>query len=146
MFSATQQIDTSAFTSLSFPKKQSPKTFTTNKKPSRWSLTVVTTLSDERFTALCHWYAEHLGFDGNLQVKTQLEWVDIKDARDLIMATSKTCATEAMLVTAGRFSSGTIDFCKNKPIKLRTSHDVFDAIVSMSPSEQEQLIKEIFTD
>jgi len=143
MFSATQQIETAAFTSLNFRNNTSQKNFATNSKPTRWTLVTISNLNPEKFLRLCRWYKEHSGFEGNLHVKTDAAPVDIMHARDLLIHTD---SKQTMLITAARFSSGTIDFCKNRNIELHTNTDIFSAISSISENAQQRLLNQIFND
>jgi len=145
MFSATQQIETAAFTSLKFQRNHNEKFLTKNNaKPSRWSLSKIAELEPKNFVILCHWYAEHIGFDGHVHIEINNQPIDVKQARDLLVETQESSGAHIMLVTASRFSSGTIDFCKNRRIDLVTNKDLFKAVDSISISEQQQLLDQIF--
>jgi len=142
MLSTTQQIDADFFSSYTRTKqngKSNPAV-----KPSRWSATTISELKSWQFEALCQWYTEHMSFDGHLHCASQKAPVDINVARKLISVIEKNGAQQALLITAGVFTSGTLDFCRRHNVSLKTSKDLLRDILCLQKTQQRELLDRVF--
>ncbi len=167
MFSATQSITPLRDYSDSFRIHKTPRPRTINAKPACWSQNLVTNLSSDCFQVLTQEFYTSQGYklenivenkdynslnfaDRNSENHALLvvcskhqQSIDIAMVKEFCNHAADINAAESNFVTQGMFTSGALDFCARKEVKLISNRELLSAILKLDTSLQSTLLDQI---